>query len=159
MSQVMFVAAVRRLVAATAASVASVAVSVAASAPAVAQGPAVQPYVDHLTVTVRDAGRGADGTYEVYCRGGRAERGREGLHPDPGGACRAVARSVREGGGEGFAPVARGSVCTMLYGAPATARVTGSWAGWPVDAVFDRSDGCEIARWDRLVPLLPDLRR
>jgi hypothetical protein len=46
----------------------------------------------------------------------------------------------------------------MRYGGPATAHVTGRWAGRPVDAVYDRSNGCEIERWDRLVPLLPDLR-
>jgi hypothetical protein len=47
-------------------------------------------------------------------------------------------------------------MCTMLYGGPATAHVTGTWAGRPVDARFDRADGCEIARWDALVPLLPE---
>ncbi len=48
-----------------------------------------------------------------------------------------------------------GSVCTMQYGGPATARVTGVWAGRPVDVTYDRGDGCEISRWDRMVPLLP----
>jgi hypothetical protein len=43
----------------------------------------------------------------------------------------------------------------MRYGGPATARVTGRWAGRAVDATYDRSNGCEIARWDRFVPLLP----
>ncbi|MEU3252955.1 hypothetical protein [Streptomyces sp. NPDC006997] len=149
MSQVMFVGALRRV---------AVAVSLGAVTFAAPSAHA-QHLVDHLTVTVRDAGGGADGTYEVYCRGGRAERGYAGLHPDPGGACRAVARGARDGGGDAFAAVPRGSVCTMLYGGPGTARVTGSWAGRSVDAEFDRSDGCEMARWDRLVPLLPDLRR
>jgi hypothetical protein len=46
----------------------------------------------------------------------------------------------------------------MQYGGPATAHVTGNWAGRPVDTTYDRSDGCEIARWDRLVPVLPDQR-
>jgi hypothetical protein len=46
----------------------------------------------------------------------------------------------------------------MRYGGPATARVTGWWAGRPVDATFDRSNGCEIERWDRFVPLLPEPR-
>jgi hypothetical protein len=45
----------------------------------------------------------------------------------------------------------------MLYGGPATAHVTGTWAGRPVDTRFDRSDGCDIARWDRFVPLLPSM--
>ncbi|MFF5106238.1 SSI family serine proteinase inhibitor [Streptomyces sp. NPDC000134] len=108
--------------------------------------------VDRLTVTVRDAGKAADGTYELYCR---PERG--GTHPDPDGACAAMERSTRAGR-DVFAPVPEGSVCTMQYGGPATARITGTWAGRPVDATYDRRDGCQIRRWDRLVPLLPDLR-
>jgi hypothetical protein len=103
---------------------------------------------DRLTVTVRDAEGGTDGTYEVYCRPSG------GSHRDPDGACRALERNTRWGG-DPFAPVADGVVCTMQYGGPATAHVTGTWAGRPVDARFDRSNGCEIERWDRFVPLLP----
>jgi hypothetical protein len=46
----------------------------------------------------------------------------------------------------------------MQYGGPATAHITGRWAGRPVDAWYDRRDGCRIARWNQLVPLLPDVR-
>ncbi|AEY90356.1 SSI family serine proteinase inhibitor [Streptomyces olivaceoviridis] len=103
---------------------------------------------DHLTVVVRHAGAGRDGTYEVRCHpsGGR--------HPDAAGACRVLDAHTRWGQ-DPFAPVAPGSACTMLYGGPATAHVTGTWAGRPVDASYDRGDGCEIGRWDRMVPLLP----
>jgi hypothetical protein len=105
---------------------------------------------DHLTVTVRHAGDASDGTYELYCHPDA------GSHPDAGGACRAVDRNTRWGR-DTFAPVPEGSVCTMLYGGPATAHVTGTWAGRPIDATYDRSNGCEIARWNRMVPLLPNL--
>ncbi|MER6272039.1 SSI family serine proteinase inhibitor [Streptomyces sp900105755] len=104
---------------------------------------------DHLTVTVRHAGDGRDGTYELSCHPGA------GSHPDVAGACRVLDRNTRWGR-DTFAPVAPGTACTMLYGGPATARVTGTWAGRPVDATYDRSNGCEIGRWDRMVPLLPD---
>ncbi|WP_210592187.1 SSI family serine proteinase inhibitor [Streptomyces sp. GESEQ-35] len=107
---------------------------------------------DHLTVTVRHAGGGADGTYELYCHPDG------GSHPEAGGACAAVDRNTRWGT-ETFAPVPDGTICTMQYGGAATAHVTGTWGGRPVDATYGRSDGCEIARWDRLVPLLPDLTR
>jgi hypothetical protein len=107
---------------------------------------------DHLTVTVRHTGNdGTDGTYELRCHPGGGD------HPEVAGACDALDRGTRWGK-DTFAPVPEGSVCTMQYGGPATARVTGTWAGRPVDASYDRSDGCEIARWGRLVPLLPDLR-
>jgi hypothetical protein len=58
-------------------------------------------------------------------------------------------------GRDPFAPVPPDSTCTMVYGGPATAHVTGTWAGRPVDATYDRGNGCEIGRWDRMVPLLP----
>ncbi|MEU3844676.1 SSI family serine proteinase inhibitor [Streptomyces sp. NPDC028635] len=106
---------------------------------------------DHLVVTVQGAGQGRDGTYEVFCHPDG------GTHPDAAGACQALDRNTRWGQ-ETFAPVPEGTMCTMQYGGPATAHVTGTWAGRPVDARFDRGDGCEIGRWDRFVPLLPDLR-
>lgn len=140
----------RRLVVGAAASVAALASLSTAPPAAYAQDAPVRG--DHrLTVTVRDAGGGADGTYEVRCRPGG------GSHPDPARACAAVERNTRWGR-DAFAPAPRDAVCTLQYGGPATARVTGTWAGRPVDATYDRTNGCEIARWDRLVPLLPEAR-
>ncbi|MFD5266882.1 SSI family serine proteinase inhibitor [Streptomyces sp. NPDC058335] len=110
------------------------------------------PAGDHLTVTVRGAGGGADGTFAVRCHPGR------GNHPDVSGACAAVDRNTRWGR-DAFAPVPEGSVCTMRYGGPATAHVTGRWAGRPVDTTFERGNGCHIERWDRFVPLLPEVGR
>ncbi|MEU0971329.1 SSI family serine proteinase inhibitor [Streptomyces sp. NPDC005917] len=122
--------------------------AVLGSLPALPASAAVQ--ADHLTVTVRHAGDGKDGTYEVSCHPGA------GSHPDVDGACQVLDRNTRWGR-DTFAPVAPGTACTMLYGGPATAHVTGTWAGRPVEATYDRSNGCEIGRWDRMVPLLPDL--
>ncbi|MFF4915546.1 SSI family serine proteinase inhibitor [Streptomyces tendae] len=137
-----------RLLGAAALSAAALA-SVCAVPSAAAAGPGT-PEGDHLTVTVRDAGQGMDGTYELYCHPAAGD------HPDAEGACSVVDGDTRWGQ-EVFAPVPEGSVCTMQYGGPATAHVTGTWAGRPVDATYDRRDGCEISRWDRMVPLLPDL--
>ncbi|MFF4040689.1 SSI family serine proteinase inhibitor [Streptomyces sp. NPDC001816] len=131
------------------------AVPAAAAASTTPATPALPPPVrpedrggDHLTVVVEHAGAGRDGTYEVSCHPGA------GNHPDVAGACRVLDSNTRWGR-DTFAPVASGGSCTMLYGGPATAHVTGTWAGRPVDASYDRSDGCEIGRWDRMVPLLP----
>ncbi|MDN3265478.1 SSI family serine proteinase inhibitor [Streptomyces sp. CSDS2] len=103
---------------------------------------------DHLTVVVRHAGVERDGKYDLYCH---PEAGR---HPDPAEACRVLDENTRWGR-DPFPPVAPGTVCTMVHGGPATARITGTWAGRPVDATYDRGDGCRIARWDHMVPLLP----
>ncbi|MFE1076196.1 SSI family serine proteinase inhibitor [Streptomyces sp. NPDC058783] len=139
-----------RLLGAAALSAAALAsVCAAHPAAATAAGPGT-PDGDRLTITVRDAGPGFDGTYELSCHPAGGD------HPDPDGACAVVEGDTRWGR-DTFAPVPEGSVCTMQYGGPATAHVTGVWAGRPVDATYDRRDGCEISRWDRMVPLLPDL--
>lgn len=98
-------------------------------------------------MTVQHA-EGRDGTYELRCHPDG------GSHPDVGKACATLDQRTTWGK-DPFAPVAPGTMCTMMYGGPATAHVTGTWAGRPVDARFDRADGCQVARWDALVPLLP----
>jgi hypothetical protein len=55
---------------------------------------------------------------------------------------------------ERLAPVPRLTPCTSIYGGPAVARVTGTLRGERVDVRFNRTDGCEIERWDRSAGLL-----
>ena len=55
---------------------------------------------------------------------------------------------------DAFAPTPDDVACTEIYGGPATAHVSGTLDGEPVDATFSRENGCEIARWDRLERLL-----
>ncbi|MBA2945473.1 SSI family serine proteinase inhibitor [Streptomyces himalayensis] len=106
---------------------------------------------DQLTITVQGAGGDTDGTYELKC--GPAG----GTHPNPAGACGRLEQRAAEGR-DPFAPRQQGAMCTMQYGGPATAHVTGVWHGRPVDATYSRSDGCEVARWDAIVPVLPAVR-
>ncbi|MER8028719.1 SSI family serine proteinase inhibitor [Streptomyces bauhiniae] len=106
---------------------------------------------DHLTLVVHGVGPGRDGVRQLFCHP------EGGDHPDPGAACRVLDENT-QWGRDTFAPVPPDSVCTMIDGGPATAHVTGYWAGRPVDAEFSRRNGCEIARWDRLVPFLPGAR-
>lgn len=117
--------------------------------------PAVVAVPDHLTVTVREAGPGKDGTWELYCNPGT------GTHPATTGACSRLRRAAAAGENP-FAPASPGKgtdpLCTLQYGGPATARVTGVWGGRAVDARFDRGDGCRIGRWDALVPVLPAIK-
>ncbi|MFB7779984.1 SSI family serine proteinase inhibitor [Streptomyces bauhiniae] len=103
---------------------------------------------DHLTLVIHGAGPGRDGVRQLFCHP------EAGDHPDPAAACRVLDENTRWGR-DAFAAVAPDSICTMIDGGTATARVTGYWAGRPVDAEFSRRNGCEIARWDRLVPFLP----
>lgn len=104
---------------------------------------------DRLTVTVVDTNiTRADGTYDLKC----APTG--GTHPEARSACARLDELAGEGKNP-FAPVPEGQMCTMQMGGPATARVTGTWQGRSVDATFSRKNGCEISRWQNLVPVLP----
>ena len=69
-----------------------------------------------------------------------------GDHPQPAEACKALAAA----GAKVFEPVAKDQVCTDLYGGPQTATVKGTYKGKKVDAEFERTNGCEIDRWESL---------
>ncbi|MFE7298429.1 SSI family serine proteinase inhibitor [Streptomyces sp. NPDC057579] len=104
---------------------------------------------DHLTITVTRSGSDrTDGRFELYCHP------RGGNHFDVRRACDRLDRMTRWGK-DAFAPVPQGAQCTMMYGGPARAHVTGRWAGRPVNADFRRTNGCEIERWSRFEPMLP----
>lgn len=70
--------------------------------------------------------------------------------PDPAAACAALAAEA-----DALGPVPPDTACTELYGGPEQARITGTLDGEPVDASLSRANGCEIDRWERLLPLLP----
>jgi hypothetical protein len=53
-----------------------------------------------------------------------------------------------------FEPVPGDTACTQQYGGPETATVKGTFRGKPVDAKLSRVNGCEIARWQKLRPVL-----
>ncbi|MET9555130.1 SSI family serine proteinase inhibitor [Streptomyces sp. NPDC006645] len=107
---------------------------------------------DRLTVTVADTNiTRADGTYELSCEPAG------GSHPESASACARLDELAGESA-DPFAPVPKGQMCTMQMGGPATARVTGTWQGRSVDATFSRKNGCEISRWQNLVPVLPAAR-
>jgi Subtilisin inhibitor-like len=54
-----------------------------------------------------------------------------------------------------FAPVPKDVACTEIYGGPQVAEVQGTFRGRRVDARFNRTNGCEIARWDEVQFLFP----
>jgi hypothetical protein len=72
-----------------------------------------------------------------------------GTLPDPEQACRRLDDLDRPF----HRP--RNAICTEIYGGPAVARVRGTFDGAEVDASFARTDGCQIALWDRHAFLFP----
>jgi hypothetical protein len=98
-----------------------------------------------LTIELNESGAGAARAWNLTCEPAGGD------HPDPAGACTAL----RDAGGvDAFAPLPKDAVCTEIYGGPQTATVRGTVDGKQVTAQFSRTNGCEIARWDALAPLL-----
>ncbi|WP_158288257.1 SSI family serine proteinase inhibitor [Streptomyces sp. ICBB 8177] len=124
----------------------SLAVVASASAPATAFGASAPPqsHKDVLTVAYDD-GNGGVSHYTLRC------------HPTGGSHRRATDACRRlDALGGLVGPTPRGQMCSMLYGGPQTAHITGVWRGIPVDQTYDRVDGCQTSRWQRMVPVLPD---
>ena len=74
----------------------------------------------------------------------------EGTHPDAEAACAHLAATE-----DPFAPIPDDVACTEQYGGPQSAHIAGLWGGEPVDLEVTRVDGCRIAQWDSLGPVLP----
>jgi Subtilisin inhibitor-like len=72
-----------------------------------------------------------------------------GTHPRAEAACAALAESR-----DALEPVPDDVLCTQQYGGPQYAEVRGTVSGTSVSATLGRQNGCEIARWDALEPLL-----
>ena len=73
-----------------------------------------------------------------------------GTLPRPGQDCR-ILQALRSP----FAPVPPREICTQIYGGPQVALVRGTFLGRRVWAYFKRTDGCQIARWNRVAFLFP----
>jgi hypothetical protein len=98
----------------------------------------------HITVWPQGQGHPGGRSYTLRC----APAG--GTLPRPAAACARLARLTHP-----FAATPKDAVCTQIYGGPQQALVTGRFLGRVVRARFNRANGCEIARWDRLRPLFP----
>ena len=56
-----------------------------------------------------------------------------------------------------FEPVPVDQACTAIYGGPRKATVTGTYQDEAISAVFTQENGCEIARWNQIEPVLEAL--
>ena len=106
------------------------------------------------TAPAADAGPAAELTVVVTTDTGRREATLEcdpdgGTHPNPEEACRVLAANVGA-----LEPVPPDVACTQEYGGPERARIRGTLSGREIDAKLNRSNGCEISRWDHLEGVL-----
>lgn len=99
-----------------------------------------------LHITVWPDGAGRPGKHEWTLRCAPAA----GTLPHRATACRRLAELKAP-----FAPLPTAMACTQIYGGPQEALVTGRFRGHPVRVRFNRRDGCQIARWNRVRFLFP----
>ena len=111
--------------------------------PSPTEEPPAQPVTADLTIVVDPTGEGATQTFTLTCSPDGGD------HPDPAAACATLAQA----GVEAFAPTPRDVACTEQWGGPQVATVQGTVDGEQIDARFDRTNGCEISRWDQLAPV------
>jgi hypothetical protein len=108
--------------------------------------PGAAPVTD-LTVTVDAGGGSSPTTWTLTCDP------TGGDHPQAQDACDWLASAAGLDPNP-LEPVPGDVACTEIYGGDQTASVTGTLDGEQVSIAFDRTNGCEIARWDAAVPLL-----
>ena len=107
------------------------------------EGEGAAPTAD-LEISVTAGGESPTKLWTLRCPGGA------GTLPQAAEACERLAVLK-----DPFAPVPKDAACTAIYGGPQEAEVRGTFRGQRVDARFNRTDGCEIARWDKLEFLFP----
>lgn len=102
-----------------------------------------------LTIRLREDPAAVEHVFRLLAADGQSLPG--STLPDP----EAALTAVEEHGEDIFFPKpGPPRLCTQQYGGPQVAVVTGTFHGRPVDSVFTRTDGCEIARWKAMAPLL-----
>jgi Subtilisin inhibitor-like len=106
--------------------------------------PTTQPRYD-LTITYWPEGKDGPSSMATVTCGPNG-----GTHPDVDKACAAL-----DSHPEALHPVPADTACTQIYGGDQVAEIQGTGAdGAKVRAILNRSNGCEIARWDALAPVL-----
>ena len=84
---------------------------------------------------------GSQVTFKVSC----LTHSISGTHPNKRAICAAIAKQ----GTHLFAPVPSGIACSEIYAGPESARITGTVKGVKINSVFNRTDGCQAARWNK----------
>ncbi|WP_461189010.1 serine protease inhibitor [Arthrobacter sp. Z4-13] len=102
-----------------------------------------------LTIRVRESPDAGENEFRLVADAGHLSA--DSTLPDPAAALAAV---ERYGEDIFFPKPGPPKLCTQQYGGPQVAVVTGMFHGRAVEAVFTRTDGCEISRWKTMAPLL-----
>lgn len=98
----------------------------------------------HITIHVQKDAKSPEKTAVLICPG------RKPIERDVCAALDVVAPGV-------FQKVGENRVCTMIYGGPATATMRGTYDDGLVNATFNQANGCEIGRWNQVLPVFKSL--
>lgn len=96
-----------------------------------------------LAIMVKPSETGTPANFTLVCVDGVPSA--ESQHPDATAACLALKTNAAI---LSPAPRPTDQACTMQYGGPQLATVTGVVDGQPVETNFSLRDGCEIATWN-----------
>jgi hypothetical protein len=96
-----------------------------------------------LAISVKPSETGTPENFTLVCVDGAPAA--ESQHPDAAAACLALKSNAAI---LSPAPRPTDQACTMQYGGPQQATVTGVVDGQPVETNFSLTDGCEIALWN-----------
>lgn len=96
-----------------------------------------------LAIMVKPSETGTPANFTLVCVDGVPAA--ESQHPDPAAACLALKSNAAI---VSPSPRPTDQACTMQYGGPQVATVTGVVDGRPVETNFSLRDGCEIAVWN-----------
>lgn len=96
-----------------------------------------------LSIMVKPSETGTPENFTLVCVDGVPAA--ESQHPDAAAACLALKANAAI---LSPAPRPTDQACTMQYGGPQLATVTGVVDGQPVETNFSLRDGCEIATWN-----------
>jgi hypothetical protein len=108
-----------------------------------------------VTLTVRYSdGSSAEHVAHLRCRGDSARADGFLRSAGAGAACRR-ARTIAAFLASRPNPK---RACTQIYGGPQRAHITGTIGTRHIDRRLKRTNGCEIADWQRAVPLVPRVR-
>ena len=115
------------------------------------EGGFARPTPDASVRIAFDDGRGDLRRAEIVCGARRDELGGYLRLAPAAETCRRLA----EVSGFLTSRPSEDRVCTQVYGGPESAHFTGEIGGRRVDRRFSRTDGCEIADWERVEQFLP----
>ncbi len=106
-----------------------------------------EEWAAHLTISVTRDAKSEEKSAVLICPG------RTSHERDVCAALDVVAPRV-------FQPVPEDRVCTMIYGGPATATIRGTYGedNDLANASFNQQNGCEIGRWNQILPVLKALK-